>query len=302
LYAIGKPLQVLALTTLTGVVLSFPARSQEAPEARSSQADSGLITTTGRSAGQLPRQIPEDYYRAELLIIKRKVDPQNVNEKMGIHTLNLTPEQEHKLLVIGPEGSKTSTLDLIPDDQLHLSSAAQRLTRSGRFKVLALTGWYQAFPPDYAGNTMQVALGDWLEDAGHREVEGTITIDRQRYLHVNVTLNHWYSPESGHEFLAGPLPMATIDQAASGDSPEPDTTRQPAEVIRETDRQQAAASVAGERSGPPALRTDPALKPAAELLTWIRETRRMRSKEVHYLDSPTIGVLVYFSPIEPRDE
>lgn len=35
-----------------------------------------------------------------------------------------------------------------------------------------------------------------------------------------------------------------------------------------------------------------------QLLTWIRETRRMRSSEIHFLDSPTIGVLVYFAKIE----
>ncbi len=38
--------------------------------------------------------------------------------------------------------------------------------------------------------------------------------------------------------------------------------------------------------------------PRTELLTWIRETRRMRSEEVHFLDSPTIGVLVFFKKIE----
>jgi hypothetical protein len=45
-----------------------------------------------------------------------------------------------------------------------------------------------------------------------------------------------------------------------------------------------------------------AAQPGAEaepqLLTWIRETRRMRSSEIHFLDSPTIGVLVYFAKIE----
>ena len=35
-----------------------------------------------------------------------------------------------------------------------------------------------------------------------------------------------------------------------------------------------------------------------ELVTWIRETRRMRSEEIHFLDSPTIGVLVYFRPLD----
>ena len=38
-----------------------------------------------------------------------------------------------------------------------------------------------------------------------------------------------------------------------------------------------------------------------ELLTWIRENRRMRSEEIHFLDSPTIGVLVFFKKIEASE-
>ncbi len=293
MHAIGKPMQALALTTLTGLALGFPAFAQE-PQTTAPATESGAMTATGMSSAQIPEQIPEDYYRAELLIIERKVAPEDISEKMGIHTLNLTPEQDHKLLTITQDGTRTSTLNLIPDNKLHLSSAAQRLTRSGRFNVLALTGWYQAFPPDYKGNVMQVALGDWLESAGHREVEGTITIDRQRYLHVNVNLNHW-NAGPGANSLAGPMPVATVKPALPGDNAEPgDETSgngQPA-----TD-----STVAGD-AGQPAALQDPALAPAAELLTWIRETRRMRSEEVHFLDSPTLGVLVYFSPIEPEDE
>jgi hypothetical protein len=297
LQAIGKPLQALALTTMTGLALSFPAAAQQAQGVPTGAADTSVATTSGMSAGQLPEQIPEDYYRAELLIIERKVAPENVSEQMGIHTLNLTPEQEHKLLVIGPDGTDNTTLNLIPDDQLHLSSAAQRLTRSGRFNVLALTGWYQAFPPDYTGNTMQIALGDWLESAGHREVEGTITIDRQRYLHVNVNLNHWYADQSGANSLAGPMPIATIEPDLSGEKLQEGGENLAAEAAGNSGNRQQTTN-----SGQPAVQQDPALAPAAELLTWIRETRRMRSEEVHFLDSPTLGVLVYFSPIEPRDE
>lgn len=297
--AIGKLLQRLVLTMLSGLAMSFPIQAQEAPAAQTDPTEPGT-TLPGESRvspGQLPDQIPDDFYRAELLIIERKVAPEDVSEEMGVHTLNLTPEQEHKLLVIGPEGDKTSTLDLIPEGQLHLSSAAQRLTRSGRFNVLALTGWYQAFPPDHEGNNLQVALGDWLESAGHREVEGTITIDRQRYLHVNVNLNHWYASQSGINSLAGPMPMAPTEPDLS-DEIQPESSGNQAQDI-------TGVSESGQQAGPsgqPVAQRDPALAPAAELLTWIRETRRMRSKEVHFLDSPTLGVLVYFSPIEPRDE
>ncbi|MCL1488093.1 MAG: peptidoglycan binding protein CsiV [Marinobacter sp.] len=45
-------------------------------------------------------------------------------------------------------------------------------------------------------------------------------------------------------------------------------------------------------------KAQPGVQSEPQLLTWIRETRRMRSSEIHFLDSPTIGVLIYFAKIE----
>ncbi|MGF2685067.1 CsiV family protein [Marinobacter sp. DUT-3] len=193
-------------------------------------------------------------YRAEIVIVERIVDPGNVEEHMASRMPEPATNVSKQMKVIREDGSVGTTLRLAPDSDLRLQSVAQRLENSGRYRVLMTAGWYQSFPPDYDGEPMQIAVGDWLAGAGHREVEGQITIDRQRYLHVNVNLNHWQSAANA----AYPVQESTEGIA-----------QQPAD------------------SAPP-----------AELLTWIRETRRMRSEEIHFLDSPTIGVLVFFRPVE----
>lgn len=193
----------------------------------------------------------DNYYRAEIVIVERIVQPENVQERMASRTPVTDQDITEQMTVIREDGSTATTLRLAPAGDLHLRNAAQRLENSGRYRVLMSAGWYQSFPPDYEGKPMRIAVGDWLADAGHREVEGHITIDRQRYLHVGVHLNHWQAGES-------PMPVAE-------------------------------ANVDGD-----ALQQ----KVGAELLTWIRETRRMRSEEVHFLDSPTIGVLVFFRRVE----
>jgi hypothetical protein len=137
------------------------------------------------------------------------------------------------LWVEDANGNRVSDVRLAARNELHLNQAAARLENSGNYRVLATAGWYQTFPPNYNGRPMRVAVGKWLGGAGERTVEGHIEIDRQRYLHVKVHLNHW----------------------------------------QEGEEQQ-------------------------ELITWIRETRRMRSQEIHFIDSPTIGVLVFFRKIE----
>ena len=229
--------------------------------------------------------IPENYYRAELVILERLVDPEAVNEKMAGRTVEPTPETEEILRAVAQDGTAETTLDLAPTSELHLHEAAQRLERSGRYRVLVEAGWYEAFPPDYEGQPLRVAVGDWLQGANTREIEGTITIDRQRYLHVGVQLNHWQPGE-----INTPEPMA--NGLAEGEQSRSDTG--------------GATGTDADSGKFVSLTPDAAVQPAmaaapVELLTWIRETRRMRSEEIHFLDSPTIGVLVFFKRIEASE-
>lgn len=229
--------------------------------------------------------IPDNYYRAELVILERLVEPDAVNEKMAGRTVEPTPETEEILRAVGPDGTPETTLDLAPNSELHLHDAAQRLAGSGRYRVLVEAGWYEAFPPDYEGQPLRVSVGDWLQGANTREIEGTITIDRQRYLHVGVQLNHW---QLGAMEPAEPMPAGQA---------EGEQTRSEGSSGAETDSgNDSFVSLTPSAEAPPAMTSAP-----VELLTWIRETRRMRSEEIHFLDSPTIGVLVFFKKIEASE-
>ncbi|MGM0953392.1 MAG: CsiV family protein [Pseudomonadota bacterium] len=206
-------------------------------------------------AQSLPDDIPEHFYRAELVILERLVDPANIDEQMQDRHVQPTVDSGKILWMDEENANRVTDLELVDTDELHLKNAINRLERSGSYRVLASAGWYEAFPPDHTTGAMSVALGDWLEGAGQREIEGHISIERRRYLHVGVHLNHWLDTE------------ATLEDAWQGQSVVP--------VVLGPQR--------------------------SDLLTWIRETRRMRSGEIHFIDSPTIGVLVYFEPIEEEE-
>jgi len=230
--------------------------------------------------------VPDDYYRAEFVILERIIEPEAVNERMSGRTVGEPTETEEVLWSVLEDGTTETTLELAPREDLHLASAAARLERSGRYRVLVAAGWYEAFPPDYEGTPLRVEAGDWIDKARTREVEGHITIDRQRYLHVNVHLNHWQLAEEVVEPSAG-----TVTDLLQ-ETPPPDEA---------SDTENAtAAPTTTEISEAQQL---PVVAEAAplELLTWIRETRRMRSEEIHFLDSPTIGVLVFFKKIEATE-
>ncbi|WP_417545153.1 CsiV family protein [Marinobacter sp.] len=225
-----------------------------------------LLTTAMVSYAQ---QTPDDYYRAEFVILERIVDPAAVNERMVNRKVSAPVDTNEILYRVTGDGTTRSSLKLVSRNELHLGNAANRLERSGKYRVLMSAGWYEAFPPDYKGQPLRVEIGDWLQQAGQRAIEGNITIDRQRYLHVAVHLNHWQEGKVAAEGI-------TQDSSAEPQEAIPVSTSAPASELT--------------------LRPEVPL----ELLTWIRETRRMRSGEIHFLDSPTIGVLVFFKKVEAK--
>lgn len=229
--------------------------------------------------------VPKDYYRAELVILERIIEPEAVNEQMANRAVEPTPESGEILKAVNQSGTTETTLDLVPQRELHLNSAVQRLERSGRYRVLVAGGWYEAFPPGYEGAPLKVAVGDWLSGGQVREIEGNITIDRRRYLHVDVHLNHWQQV-AGAETNTLPAETAQADAPQADQGLESEGT--PASDPEPSDMANAVAQPTTEAA-------------PLELLTWIRETRRMRSEEIHFLDSPTIGVLVFFKKIEASE-
>ncbi|WP_246069470.1 CsiV family protein [Marinobacter piscensis] len=209
------------------------------------------------------QQGSDNLYRAEFVILERIIAPDAVNERMASHQVKPPVNTRKTLYSVAGDGSTHSSLKLSGRNQLYLGNAANRLENSGKYRVLMATGWYQSFPQNYQGEPLRVEIGDWLSRAGQREIEGHIKIDRKRYLHVNVHLNHWQEGK-----------VATSAVTASG---EPDATPE------------SSAAVGAEQNLEPEV--------PLELLTWIRETRRMRSEEIHFLDSPTIGVLIFFRKV-----
>lgn len=273
------------------------------------------------NAGLTPEQeaLARDFYRAEFIILERKIEPSDVNEKMA-DRLPPPPDLKAKAVLrhTDKDGNTSTTLDLVPRQELHLRSAADRLENSGRYRVLLAEGWYQAFPPDFQGEPLWVTAGDWLPNAGHADVQGMITIDRQRYLHVDVRLNHWLEQTPTDNLLGVDLnaetptrphpPRIAIEPAANAGDEESATLIDP-----ESGDESRGMGVGERESGsdgevvlPGTGQIEQTLVaglnwPRTELLTWIQETRRMRSEEVHFLDSPTLGVLVFFKKIEPED-
>jgi len=287
----GRPKPRTRILTIAAI-LTF-AHASQAQESAETQGPARQPTLTPEQ-----QALTEDFYRAEFVILERQIEPSDINEKMA-GRLPEPPNLNARdiLRYTSEEGKTRTTLELVPQGELHLDSAAKRLEQSGRFRVLLAEGWYQAFPPDFESRPLWVNIGDWLPDAGHTTVQGTISIDRQRYLHVDVQLNHWQQKAPDNNLLGLDLDAET-----------PTRPHPPGIAIRPALVSGATADIPAETSmaGTGLVDLEETLVaglnwPRAELLTWIRENRRMRSEEVHFLDSPTLGVLIFFKKIEPED-
>ncbi|MGP4844313.1 CsiV family protein [Marinobacter sp. 1Y8] len=220
-----------------------------------------------------PQAWAADLYRAEFVLFERLAADSGIDEQMETRQPEAPVNADKMLWVVDSNGQANTSMQLVPRSGLYLRSSAARLESSGRFKVLMAKGWVQSFPPNYKGQPLRVSVGNLIPGSDKRQIEGYINVDRLRYLHVTAHLNNWEEATA---------PAATTPTNTS-----------------ETDKVTADSPYMAAQSGT----TDAPLTAAtaadkAQLLTWLHETRRMRSGEIHYLDSPTIGLLVYFQPLK----
>lgn len=211
---------------------------------------------------------------------------------------------------------------------------ARTLRRRGN-RILFHETWWTRLAEDGDSSDLILDRSGDMDVTEWPEFQGSIRIHRSRYLHLDVDL--WvntmaaYLPE-GWQIEAPPRPTPSVDGMTLGDetlnpwmplpSPlasTPDSGLEPgdfAEADFDADEVQLSTKSRGplnssanlddrrdENTAPDVFdeRTTPSAEPA--LYPWkhaIRhvQSRRMRSKETHYLDHPVIGVVVRFVPAD----
>ncbi len=166
----------------------------------------------------------ESLYTVEVVIFKQAqayLDSETWPTELDSLELNLAELPQVN------DGEPLSLTEELPVTIFSLTEQANQLSRKG-YELLYHNSWLDQFEPG-AKRTMQLfdAFGNF---------EGTLRIERQRYLHIYPTINYY------------PNGLSLTDE--------------PAETIR------------------------------------FEESRRMRSKDLHYIDHPVLGMLVLFRPVE----
>lgn len=166
-----------------------------------------------------------------------------------------------RLVALQPAAAAAAPFQRLPAEALRLARDAAALDRAG-MRVLFHGAWRQE--PLARDRADSVLIQGGRRFGAHHELEGYVTLGLERYLHIDSDL--WLSRFG-----------AVADAAAEG----PQLPSPPVET--------------GET---PSAAEDPAAGYAVEQLAVLREQRRMRSGELHYLDHPRFGALVLVTPVE----
>lgn len=176
-----------------------------------------------------------------------------------------------------------------------LAFKAEALNRGGHYKVLFHQAWQQKLQLKRNSPAILISGGESFN--GHRQLEGSITLSVAQYLHLSTNL--WFSEFGGADAESGvllpPAPQQPPAEEPGGTDMEPmglsDAGLQPAID---------AQPVADAQSPAPAVSTS--LPTYAENVVLLREERRMRSGELHYIDHPAFGILIEVRKIAGEDE
>jgi hypothetical protein len=259
-------------------------------------------------------------YDVELVVFEN-LDAEPQTESLLIEDDLRLPEQ-----VVDFEGSgglreaRQQGFEPLEAEQGGLRQLVDRLNRSSRYRIILYRAWRQPGLPfetavpvrihggtDYTGRYEPLRAKAMAPEAGLftpapgavsieprplEELDGTITVSLQRYLHVTTDLVF-------REPLTAPMSPTKAQpegRATPAEDTDPRLPEEPA-APQQGPAQEAATAQAPTPRQAALIPGQPYLQPHV-----MQERRRMRSREIHYFDSPRFGLITLITPHEPEEK
>lgn len=248
-------------------------------------------------------------YDVELVVFEIR-NPEPQNEFLPLVVDLQIPEQSIEFdSAAGLRDAARQGFKPLKADQGALREVVDRLNRSSRYRIVLYSAWRQPGLPfetaipvrihggtDYTGRfeplrRESAPLQGWTissqpvapapdKPQQQEEVDGTITVSLQRYLHVNAHLVF-------REPLTAPTPP-----------PEPEEQSAASAAQTESPRQSPTIDLGG-------LASEPSVPAPGQTYLQpytLKEQRRMRSREIHFFDNPRFGLITLITPYEPQSQ
>jgi len=192
------------------------------------------------------------------VLVFKRLGAAEATDEVWRNDVTLQYPQKRRWLHSGAEGK--TAYKVLPKSTHRLGGHNYTLRKSEDYKVLFHQAWQQPVTSKKHAASIIISGGERLGE--HKELEGSITLSVSRYLHLQTNL--WLSSLAGANQSGAEESWPLLPNPASED------------------------------------RFDQALTNNADIgrIVTLKQKRRMRSKELHYIDHPEMGLLILITPIK----
>lgn len=188
---------------------------------------------------------------------------------------------------------------MLPEARKGFGDTATSMARSGRYKVLFHETWIQ--PVGSKRSALPLILDRSGDTGKWPELQGSIKLWLSRYLHLETNL--WLNTSGDYLRSEWQMPAAPLGPAAVPNSD--------GNALYAQERQRPGTDPATENSA--AESTDfywtqnQSSEPIESLYPYrhaiaLQQKRRMRSKEIHYIDHPLLGLMIKLTPLKTSED
>lgn len=198
----------------------------------------------------------------------------------------------------------------LPAGELEYRGKAAYMARNGGYRILFHEAWLQ--PMGEQAQELPIILDHSGDGGSWPELQGSILLYLARYLHLETNLwlntqgqyfpDRWQMPPPPLSppslIVEEPEPLPADDSAVAAASPALSRSAARDPALAPPPQSGAPDAVNGE-SPADAEETGP-VYPFRHAVT-LRQTRRMRSDELHYLDHPMFGLVIKLTPLSEEE-
>ncbi len=213
---------------------------------------------------------PKQYYIVEVVLF-RHMDTQGKDsehwEKLGIE--NLENSSNYALAEYNLNAKQLSPLagaSVLSPEHYKLLDSANHIKYSKNYKLLAHFGWTQLSLPKSRALPIQISSNQFSDDL---LPAGELTLYVSRFLHMKVNLS---ASECVYPPIAAPVDPQVSDEALDRQLEAGQSQLEVSDLVKSSNTECVNNNYL------------------------FSQIRKMRSKELHYIDNPAFGLLVYVTP------
>jgi hypothetical protein len=228
-----------------------------------------LLALWHSGVSQSAENIP--WYQIEIIVFQHDQDHYGSESWPPVQATSRQGSTAIRLKSGGGQETRTEDYARLPASSRQLNHLASRLKNNENYHVLTHVAWRQ--PVRNRSSSIPVTIRGGERYQNEYELSGQVTLAVQRYLH-----------------LKADLAFRVFEPRRQDQVP----------FQQNADRTRYEVSDLVEGKPLPEQFKDPMLPDYVIARNFIlKESRKMRSKEIHYIDSPVIGLIIQCTPYKP---